>query len=357
MLAKALRLSAVKPFIISIGRGRSTFSNAFFPGKVTLEGGVPVYYAPFTSSKLLTYLLSLYGLLKPFFRLQDREFKAAIFYNRLSAYLPALLIARILGYRCILDLEDGEANKNGSIFQEFYFQFLRLIFDLLCNGGALLACESLRSLTSAKRVQSYYGVSDVNLTQAKFLKVNQVVLVGGSLSEETGVHLLAEAIRIMRSSGLQWVRNISFVVTGYGPGLALLSELASDTDFPAVKVYGRVNNQTYQDLLLNSDIGLALKLNHGLLARTTFPSKVIEYASSGLLVITTDISDVRSVLGSGALFLIEDDPHLLMKLLELAVVKKSKSTEIARLGSYNVHRICSPELAAKRIKKFIFGTE
>ena len=111
----------------------------------------------------------------------------------------------------------------------------------------------------------------------------------------------------------------------------------------------------YREVLRRCDVGLALKLNNGPLANTTFPSKVIEFAAAGLLVLTTDISDVRQVLGSGALYLTRDEPHALIELFESIVKDRPMANACAQSGLQNVQTLCSPLSSGKAVANFIFG--
>jgi glycosyltransferase involved in cell wall biosynthesis len=100
---------------------------------------------------------------------------------------------------------------------------------------------------------------------------------------------------------------------------------------------------------------LALKLNTVALAETTFPSKVIEYAAAGMLVLTTDISDVRQVLGDGALYLQQDNALQLVSLFERVVQDRIGSQSMAALGCERVRAQCSPASAGRLVSDFLAG--
>ena len=119
-------------------------------------------------------------------------------------------------------------------------------------------------------------------------------------------------------------------------------------------MHGRISDIRYREVLSTCQIGLALKPVGGPLADTTFPSKVIEFAGSGLLVLSTDISDVRSLLGDGALYLEQNDPELLIKLL--ASIVSDAASRCAQRGRMAAERRCAPSRAGQDLRQFLFGT-
>lgn len=351
MLCKALRLAGVRPCIVSLGRGRAGGSNDFFPGVLQRVEGVPIFYLPFSRKRLLSELISLIAPLGIIFKLRRQKPNAIIFYNRMMAYIPSLLVSSLLGYKNILDLEDGELTTSVQKIPGV----LSRIFDRFCKGGALLACNGLADQTSLEPVLTYYGTAVSEKTLSKWQSREVMVLMSGTLSKETGAELLIDTIRQLRRVTEPWAAQLCFHVTGFGPSLEGFKLLASEPGSPRVNLYGRTTDMQYHDVLRNCDVGLALKLNDGPLANTTFPSKVIEFAAAGLLVLTTDISDVREVLGSSAYYLLHDKPEDLMGLFERIVNNQQMAKICAQHGSSKVQKLCAPISSGKRVANFIFG--
>ena len=124
---------------------------------------------------------------------------------------------------------------------------------------------------------------------------------------------------------------------------------------PRLTVHGRTTDAAYRDIVARCTLGLALKPRSGPLANTTFPSKVVELASAGMLVLSTDISDVRAVLGEGALYLERDDPNELIALLKRVVEDRSEARRLAGLATRAVWDRCSPDAAGRAVAAFLFG--
>lgn len=355
LLCQALRLAGARPWVVSLGRGQAGGSMAFFPSRVRRVEGIPVFYAPFSRIPFLSELISLLAPTSVVFRFRQQNSKAVVFYNRLAAYLPVLLLASALGYRNLLDLEDGEVPANDLKRTGVIAQLLPWLYDRLCTGGALLACSALTKLTRVRPVLCYYGTAVGELVSTKWRGSSVSVLMGGTLSTDTGADLLIDTIRQLRRDAPPWAEQLRFEVTGKGPSLEALRALAAETGAPQILIHGRTTDIQYREVLGRCDVGLALKPNVGPLANTTFPSKVIEFSAAGLLVLTTDISDVRQIFGDGARYLTRDDPEVLADLLEGIVKNRVAAQECANHGMRKVRECCSPYLAGRTVANFIFG--
>lgn len=357
MLCQALRAAGARPCILSLGRGHANGSFTFFRRVVRRVGGVPVVYAPFSHVRFFSQFLSLFFLVGTLFRLSSSPQKAVIFYNRMSAYLPMLMAASVTGYKRFLDLEDGEVSSLPRLSLRAYWARTNTwLYDRLCPDGALLACSALAKMTSIRPVHCYYGSTSGKKIEVRAGKMPWSVLMAGTLNTDTGSDLLIKTIRLLREEAGAWAKMLHFEVTGKGDALSEFAKLAAETGTPRVTLHGRTTDAQYIEVLKRCRIGLALKPIGGALADTTFPSKVVEFAEAGLLVLSTDISDVRLVLGLGAAYLTQNDPEELKALFREIVEAPEKSLESAQLGQQAAIAQCAPSLAGQSVFTFIFGS-
>ena len=353
MMAQALKSVGVRPYVVSLGRGHADGDIDYFAAKVCRIEGVATIYAPFSHLKVYSELLSIFGLLRTLTRLSRHSQRSVVFYNRIMAYLFLLRSASRLGYRSFLDLEDGEV-ANGGLIKDWFAKVVSSQFDRYCRNGALLACSALKDMTSLRPVHHYYGtvVAETNIKRWK--SNNIACLMSGTLGSDTGAPLLIEAIRRMRIRQPDWASDISFEITGKGESLIEFQKLAAELIHPIVNVHGRISDIRYREILRVCDVGLALKPVGGALANTTFPSKVVEFAGSGLLVISTDISDVRSILGEGAYYLDRNDPELLIERLSNVVADRKSSEFRASQVQGIVEEQFAPKSAGLALRNFLF---
>jgi glycosyltransferase involved in cell wall biosynthesis len=355
MLCQALRFAGLKPYIVSLGRGSSGGSVDFFHGIVRRKDGIPILYSSYSKIPFVSELISLLSPLIILIRLRRQNIKTVVYYNKMIAYLPSLFLSSFLGYRNILDLEDGPVFAKHNKFSEFFFRYTFKIFDQLCKSGVLLACNALVEQTTIRPALTYYGSAVFEPSKNKWQSECVKILMGGTLSADTGAELLIDTIRKIRLTSPLWASKLHFEVTGYGPSLEGLIKLSTEPGKPEIRIHGRTTIEQYRAVLNDCDVGLALKLNNGPLANTTFPSKVIEFAAAGLLVLTTDISDVRDIFGSGAIYLTRDEPPFLEILLKSIVSDRKSARDCALRGRKKVKALCGSDVSALRIAKFISG--
>ncbi|MCL6360083.1 glycosyltransferase [Pectobacterium polaris] len=359
MLADTLADTDVHVDIVSMGRGKANGGFKFYNIKKIKKGNVNITYLPFTHIRFFSELLTfLYLAIITACSIAKGGYsdKAVIFYNRLPAYILSLFVSVIFRAKRIIDIEDGEIVSNESkSLKNKVKSIVPWLYDTFCKDGAMLACSALSSMTKIEHTTCYYGtVSPVIRENTVFDRNKVSILLSGSLSEDTGAERLSNAIRLMRSDSQRW-RNVQFEISGQGPSLQSFQDLMNGEGFPAVRVHGRLSNSDYHDLLVNCDVGLALKPIIGSLANTTFPSKVVEYANSGLLVISTDISDVRHVLGAdGAIFLSTDSEDEIINAFDKVIHDTAWSRKTAEEGKNNVLNLLAPERASNKLMDFIF---
>ena len=353
LMARALAGAGVNPLVLSMGRGRADGSGRSFAATARRSHGVPAVYMRFTHTRVLSELVSLFSPVYILWRRRrSRGRKTIVFYNQLPAYLVALVVAKVLGYLTVLDLEDSSIDGTTALVR-ITDAVRRSAFEVFCSR-AMLACSALVGKTGLRPTFCYYGVVEKAAAVRDWSESRIHVLLGGTIAPDTGADLLADAIAELRANPPEWARSIVFEVTGKGPSVAQLTELATHSDAPNLIVHGRTTDAEYREIVARAHVGLALKPNEGVLAHTTFPSKVTEMAAAGMLVLSTDISDVRAVLGDGARYLERDDAVLLIERLREIVVNREAASESADIGMRAVAKVCSPQLAGKQLAEFLF---
>jgi glycosyltransferase involved in cell wall biosynthesis len=355
MMAASLKSVGQSCYIVSLGRGSSPAKFNWFSPTAKLHKGVPLLYAPFTAIPLLSKIVSFFGIAAIVLRLVYNKESSVLFYNRTPAYAASLLICKIFGARCFLDLEDGELRRVGEMKRllGFVSSINEKYFDNLCSSGALLACNWLASRTTIRPVEPYYGaVNDVKFSASR--KVDSIrIFTSGSISSSTGSDTLIGCIMSMRQKPEPWMERVQFDITGMGAGIWPLQELASKNEYPKVVVHGRLSDSEYLRILKQCNVGLSLKPCMGALANSTFPSKVIEYATYGLLVIATDISDVRSIFKDNALYLTSDSPEQLMSHIRGLAGDLSRGMLIAEKGQEGLYAQFNSRVVGQKLRYFL----
>lgn len=349
-MCKALINIGIDARVISLGRGSANNDGMKYHSMQTNILGVPTYYLPFNTSPFLSKLITLIFATTSILKYKKYEGKTVVmFYNRNPVFIGTLLLSRLLGFNGILDLEDGEtSNRLRSIFMSFFY-------DRLCDKGAIIACDALKDKTLCRPTHCYYGVSFLvkNNKQWHDKKIN--FLFSGTILKDTGASLLIESIKIIRKDSPVWAKNVNFFITGKGNEIKFFNDLESKLDEPSLVVLGRLSDTEYNEIIKKSHVGLSLKLEGGKYADTTFPSKVVEFSSNNMLVISTKISDVSKVLGNnGAIYTNLNNPYDLVQKIKWVIENKDQARRISILGSQNMSSYTNSISAAKDLSNFIF---
>jgi glycosyltransferase involved in cell wall biosynthesis len=232
---------------------------------------------------------------------------------------------------------------------------LAAVVDRSCADGVLLACRPLARQSSIQRMFLHYGIVESSPIVADWSQDGPLVaLLGGTVGRDTGACTLEQALKAIAKSSDPVAALIKVRITGKGDAIGRFEELQRRHGLPEVIVHGRLTDAEYTEVLERSQVGLALKPISGALADTTFPSKVLELASKGLLVISTNVSDVKQVMGDGALYLNSNDPLELAALLRWAATNREEARAVASAGHRTVATQFSGAVVAVRIAEFLF---
>ena len=305
-LSRSVSLSGGSPAVASMGRGRQQGTWRFYRAKAVKLESIPFVYASFFDAPILTHLISLCSICFVVLRVAPKK-SIVVFYNPLPFYLLTILFCRLLGRRCILDFEDG-LRSDVSVWRRLTHKLLLRTFETLSEGTILVSTQLRRQI----RKEPYlvcYGVSRQQDPVRDWSKLPIQILFSGSLYKDTGADLFLEALRLLKRNCSTALSSLRFVSAGFGPAASEI-ERAANSDLKDHLVFlGKISNGEYRELLKNSHVGLCLKLPDYSMGSTTFPSKVVEIASSGLLLISTRVSDIPLLFGEqDAVILNSADP-------------------------------------------------
>jgi len=355
-VAKALQSQGVDIHILSLGRGKQTGSGIKHHSLSKDINGIPVHYAAFWHLPLLTHIIGAFSL-SSLFRQFTKDYKGRVIviaYNRLWHYLPTLAIAKQERAHGYLDLEDGDTSPV-NWFGRLRIWVSKNLFANLCNSGALLAGSALTTQVSTSRTFVCYGCTDLQDVDAKkWTKRPIEILFGGSLLKETGVQLFLDSLSLFAAQYPQLTHKLSFTLTGKGEMAEPLDLFSQGTGAGWVKFLGSVDHTTYIKELSSAQIGLCLKLSSSEMGKTTFPSKIIEFASYGLAIVSTRVSDVPLLLDNqNAILLEEETPEYLASIFNKIAEGSYNIQSLAQKGQSKIESMCNFRVVGKSLKQFL----
>lgn len=353
-LAGAMRGVGMRCTVLSLGRGRQNGTCIQHAATAKrLEHGT-VLYAAFWQSPWLTHLVSFVSLAWLLAKLVRRHPSLCVLvYNRAYHYLPTLLLARLLGVRVHLDLEDGYIVEGRGGIRHLKNTLTRRLFSWLCPHSSMVANTGLAGQLDRPPAVVCHGVASATQTHCQDWSSGRLqVLFSGTLLEEVGCKLMLAAVEILRRQHPDMVHEMHFVVTGRGPFSEIFRNLAKQA--PGWLSFGEsLSRMDYVRVLNSSHIGLSLRMSAYEMGATTFPSKVVEYAEHGLLVLTTRTSDVPMLFGEDALYLEEESPQALASLLASFPEIREKLQITAIRGRERVMNACAPEVVGHDLRRLL----
>jgi glycosyltransferase involved in cell wall biosynthesis len=355
-IAKALQNQKLELHVISLGRGKQSGSQERFPVLEKTVVGILFHYAAFWHIPLFSHIISAFSQASLVRKLINGYQGKIILiaYNRQWHYLPSLIQARIFRTKIYLDLEDGNT-PSGGVLSKIINRIRVLLFDYFCPNGAILAAKALNDQIKTRNTFVCYGCAETDIINKERSTHHQFqILFGGSLLVETGAQLLIDTITWLNVHHPELKKDINIIVTGYGPMSLELSQFSKSIGRGWIQFLGDIDRDTYLEVLKETQIGLCLKLNSTQMGRTTFPSKILEYASYGLAIITTKVSDVPELLqADGAIYLEEETPEKLAEILQLLANNTYNIQDISNKGQEIVRSKCNSEVVGNDLKQFL----
>ncbi|QYD73284.1 glycosyltransferase [Paraburkholderia edwinii] len=354
-MAAGVRSQARASLIVSSPIVTASPGRRYFDSFVCRDQQLACAYLPAISLRGLNRVFA--ALVYLWFALRHmRRGDGVVFYNYFPEYVPvAILLRWRLGRdKVVMDLEDGpradEKNLRG-----YMNRFSLRLLSRVCSPRAIVVSRQLADVMKIDDACVVNGVSPDVGPQRSAFGSRVTFLYGGSISPGTGLDLFAAALRTLARERPELAARTHFVVTGFGGGdqLAALARELAPSGF-TLDVRQDTGPDEYKQILARADVGLSLKLPESAFNATTFPSKVIELASHGLLVLTTDISDIPLLFDRDtAAILPNADAATLANLLAAIAADPERYAAIAAAGQRRIVERCSRRSVGRRLVEFL----
>lgn len=248
------------------------------------------------------------------------------FLHRIDHYLQCLLIPKL----------DGHVVVSDKIMQDFApnSEYIRV------EGG--ISPEIVSRCSQAK-------VAFANSVE-RYNKTFKIVSFG-SLEEINGFNVLIEAFQIIRNKG---ITNVELYIAGKGSMEQVVIEAAKRDS--SVKYLGYVSHDEVLNYYAKADLLVNLRLINNINSGYFFPSKLLEYLSSGTAVMTTRVGQVSSDLDGVVFFLDEESPqYVAEKLIEIINTDPAVLIEKGKSAVMVVERDKTWPRQASKIMEYIKG--
>jgi glycosyltransferase involved in cell wall biosynthesis len=213
--------------------------------------------------------------------------------------LPGLLIAKIKGVKCILNVQDiwpESISMTGYIKNEITLQFIRKLVDKIYIASDLIVAQSLSIKQKIAQVTSpekcffipnsvgfIDGTNSSQIIDFKILnefeknKIN--ILYAGNIGKAQGLNVLLEAALLLKED-----RSIKFLIAGDGSELEKIKKMCMQHKLENIVFLGKFPNDVMPILYAHASfLFIALKKHYAL--SMTIPNKLQVYLSMGKPII------------------------------------------------------------------------
>lgn len=285
-----------------------------------------------------------------------RRGDAVILYNAYPDYLLAALLCRLKGAVCVLDIEDWIPPQLTSALERVVRVSQPMLLRL-CQPRQITVSQQLGKALELERFLPVYGVASFHAGDRRtppFSGPVTRVLYGGSILHETGFDLFEAALADLVADPPE--APIDIVVSGTfdTSRMTALADRAGTGRNLSMTVAQDLSAEAYRALCDTMDVGLCLKLSNSVMGQTTFPSKVLEIAAKGMLLVSTPVSDVPLIFDDdSAVILATDDHRALADALRSAAANPGRAADRARRGEARVHALFDAQTVGRAILAFL----
>lgn len=325
-IVNALNTRHIQTSILSIAAGRSKKKFVFDYSTHTPKA----LYCAYLNLPMLRHLVSMISLcLNAITIMRAQKINKVLVYNTLPHYIPAILIIKLMfRIEIYIDIEDNHQENFDKRASTLLKSLCNSILLRLCSSGAICITSATYNNIHQRNKLLLRGIfENAQNEEITVRESNPSFLFSGTLEKQTGAQILLDALTKLQNQETKKHKKITIHVTGFGSLTDKFKNFRTRTKSVEFYFHGRMGNEQYTNLLKNCDVGLSLKLPNGPYAQTTFPSKLFEYASYKLAIISTKLEDVECVFGQNILYANTADEliNAFDKIMNNKILNKLKS--------------------------------
>lgn len=317
--AAFVKVKSVCDAIKTTGNEVSILSMGIFNSKVTVKyledkivDGINIKYIHNKGTKGLRNFYTLF-VLPSYIKKENPD--VVIFYNYSFEYFRAVNYCKRAGVKFIIDIEDG-VNKELNYLQYKFRKRVYRNFIIKAKGNVFTVCKALTQDDVVKNSLIIYGTGrSVEKNKKDYNSDKISFLFCGTIIKETGAEYIITALK--KLSMMNDINSKVFInICGFGNYDNQLKDL-SEKYSSFVKFHGKVDRQSYTDLLDKSDCAFVLRVAESSMAQTTFPSKVVELSLNNLGLITTPASDIPLLFTEEEVFFVNNEDEIISSIREI----------------------------------------
>lgn len=307
-IAEAIRTQRKDIFVIAPGiTARTSCSTLLFPKHIERAGKIPIITISQLGIKFVGFLLAPLSAIRCAFQLRaHRQIECVVQYSYYpDAFLFSLACKFLHRSRIILDFEDvcipswrdWLKNSETRAFQQIWgWCVMRLSLSLadkviVPSKKFLPFVKPLRPVITVTGCQAVVSAHKLEVRSSERESIK--MLSSGKISEEHGVILLAEALKLHDKTGNP--NHIEVHVCGSGRHAEWFGQKMELIDNISVCCHGYMTNEAFRELFEDIDVCFVLQNPGGRHGHYKTPSKGYEALCAGKTIITSNIGDFEEL--------------------------------------------------------------
>lgn len=366
-IVHAMRVVKAKAYLVSMPNLGKKSQSFYVASTVLRDRDCPQIFLPVIANRYLRKIHAIFSFAW-FCAVNVREADRVVFYNHALEYVLGLVILALRGNRPILDVEDA-AREDQTGWDGFVGQPLFYLIYRSTRDRKLVVSEALAEKLGMRQYCVVYGTTrtgvglEVGRRRAPWFASDSCeplkIHYGGSLSADTGVDLFCNAVDLLMGSLRRDACLLEFIVTGFGSEekIRALKERSGGTGV-RISFHPDLSPEEYFEQLHRCHAGLSLRLPDSQMSLTTFPSKVVEITSHGLLLISTKASDVPLLFDASNSVLLSTASAMALAEAIMSVVSNPKGMQqVARCGQARAMELFDSKRVGTRVVNFVLNDD
>ena len=268
--------------ISCIPMSRKIMKKVVWFDKNEVEDNIVYKYIPFINLKIIRQLcVFIFGLWKLFVNLLGNRRKKIVICDVLNTTLLCITVpfCKFFKIKCIAVVTDLPIDINVGSISSKINQFFQSKFD-----GYIFITEHMNGIVNEKNKPYIVieGFSDIKNVDDSSIQKKNICMYAGGLYEKYGIKLLIDAFNKIQND------NIELHLYGHGDMIRYIT----DNKFKNVKYMGILKNDEVVEKEKESILLINPRFSNFDYTKYSFPSKIVEYMSTGTPVLTTKLPGI-----------------------------------------------------------------